>query len=238
MATTGTILEYSRWNGVIYMGRGKGNPKKDPRPFSERHPHANLILGLFLLLSAVAIAVLVIILLLNLIKGAFSSLSAWFATFSKSTEPVIIVALITGAVSIVGVMVGPTISKAIEYKRERREYLAKKREEPYSKFIDFFYTLQEKSKAGEDFSDDINDMVRGFSQKLTLWGSNKVIKKWLKFRESSNESLTKKDGGIDNLFVLEEIMFAMRKDMGLKKLSKGNLLQISIPDIKNYKKNK
>jgi len=215
--------------------RKKQKREKDSRPFSERHPHANMLLAVFLLLSAAAIVVLVVILLLNLIKGAFSSLSDWFSTFSKSTDPVIIVALITGAVSIVGVVVGPIISKAIEYKRERRKYLAQKREEPYSQFIDFFYTLQQKSKAGEDASDDINEMVKVFSQKLTLWGSNKVIKKWLKFRASSRESTEKENGEINNLFVLEQIMYAMRKDMGLRKLGKGDLLEISIHDIKKFK---
>lgn len=44
--------------------------------------------------------------------------------------------------------------------------------------------------------------ISKFSENLTLWGSNNVIKKWLKFRNISKTNVQ----GIDTLFVLEEII--------------------------------
>ena len=67
-----------------------------------------------------------------------------------------------------------------------------------------------------------------FSKQITLWGSKKVVNKWVEFRENSTniQSATK------NIFILEEIMNEMRKDLGLKKTRKGNLLAFFINDIK------
>ena len=64
-----------------------------------------------------------------------------------------------------------------------------------------------------------------FSKQITLWGSSKVVKK---FRENSaNPELARK-----NLLVLEDIMNEMRKDLGLKRTKKGNLLAFFVNDIK------
>ncbi len=36
---------------------------------------------------------------------------------------------------------------------------------------------------------EMSRMVSEFSKGLTLWGSNKVVKKWLKYRKASNRSV-------------------------------------------------
>ena len=46
-----------------------------------------------------------------------------------------------------------------------------------------------------------------FSKQITLWGSSKVVNKWVKFRENG----AKPDAGTDNLFLMEEIMNEMQK---------------------------
>ena len=68
-----------------------------------------------------------------------------------------------------------------------------------------------------------------------MWGSSRVIKKWIKFREFSQD----KEKAIENLFLLEEIVFEIRKDMGQgrKGLKKGDLLSFFINDIKKYMHN-
>ena len=78
----------------------------------------------------------------------------------------------------------------------------------------------------------IKDLSK-FSKKITLWGSTKVVKKWVEFREKGANS----DAGVENLFILEEIMNEMRKDLGLRKVKKGNLLAFFINDIKEAMKN-
>ena len=72
------------------------------------------------------------------------------------------------------------------------------------------------------------DDLSKFSRQITLWGSTNVVKKWIKFREQGANPEAK----IDNLFVLEDIMNEMRKDLGLRKVKKGNLLAFLVNDIK------
>ena len=61
-----------------------------------------------------------------------------------------------------------------------------------------------------------------------IWGSSKVINKWIQFRENGADPKKAKD----NLFLMESIMNDMRKDLGLKRVKKGNLLGFFINDIK------
>lgn len=71
-----------------------------------------------------------------------------------------------------------------------------------------------------------------FSKKITLWGSSKAVNKWVKFRENGANP----NAATDNLFIMEDIMNEMRKDLGLKRVKKGNLLAFFVNDIKQVMK--
>lgn len=153
---------------------------------------------------------------------------------TSNMDSVVIVALITGGISIVTVVISSIISKFIEYKQITKRYLYEKREKPYSEFISMIYKLQISQKNGkEEYTQTqmINDILN-FSQALTLWGSSKVIKKWIKFREIIQENPSR----TENLFMLEEIAFEIRKDMGQKRkgLKQGDLLSFFVNDIKSH----
>lgn len=141
--------------------------------------------------------------------------------------------MITGSVSILGVVISSIVSKIVEYRQNTKRYLYEKKEEPYSEFIEMVYKIQEKGKAKENINDEeMLDDIFSFSKKLTLWGSNKVIRKWLAFRKISQEQ----NDNTENLFMLEEIIFEIRKDMGQKKsgLEKGDILAFFVNDIEDY----
>ena len=130
-------------------------------------------------------------------------------------------------------MLSSIIAKRIEYKRNRQEYLAKKREIPYGQFVDMVYKIQSNVKVPDSYTDEqmISDISQ-FSRQITLWGSSKVVNKWVEFREKSlNPAMAK-----DNLFILEEIMNEMRADLGLKKAKKGRLLAFFINDVRELLK--
>ena len=201
----------------------------DNRSFSEKHDKLNLIIGLALVIILVALGCLLLFLIINLIKIMID----WLTGIASKMDAVVIVALITGSVSIIGVIISSIVAKIIDYKKSRQEYLAKKREESYGQFVDMVYRIQSSSKSGKIYTEEemIEDISK-FSKQITLWGSSKVVNKWVEFRENgSNPNL-----GTDNLFLLEEIMNEMRKDLGLKKVKKGNLLAFYINDIKKYLK--
>lgn len=201
--------------------------------FSAKHPKLYALLCFVVLLILLLMGLGLIWLLFKYIGIGISSFASWLTSVASKLEAVVLVALITGAVSIIGVVFTSVIAKIIDYKQKRREYLYQKREKPYEEFIDMVYKIQEYSKKNKKYPENemIQDMFK-FSKQLTLWGSNRVIKKWLKFRASSNTT----SSGAEIMFVMEDILYAMRKDMGLRKLSEGDLLAFFINDRENLKR--
>lgn len=207
--------------------------KKKNKPFNEKHP---IIYGLLCLIALLLLSAPFIAAILFLLKFIGTKIIAGFnylSSIASEMEAVVIVALITGGVSITGVIISSIVSKVVEYKQHRREYLYKKREKPYEDFVDMVYKIQKDTKGDIKYSSQqqIEDMYE-FSQKLTLWGSNRVIKKWLKFRTASEEEIS----GQEIMFILEDILYAMRRDMGLRKLKEGKLLSFFVNGMKDVKR--
>lgn len=181
----------------------------------------------FLILAIIGYA---FIWLLRLLLGNVGN----FIKSLSNMDAVVIVALITGSVSILGVVISSIVSKLIEYQQKTKRYLYEKKEEPYSEFIEMVYKLQDSERGNKEYCEkELLDDTISFSKKLTLWGSSKVIKKWLDFRKKSQEQ---NDNRTDILFILEEIIFEIRKDMGQKKsgLKQGDILAFFVNDIKDY----
>ena len=193
--------------------------------FLEEHQRINIILAVDLITIIVLAAGVI---LRSIVKGVIESLE-WLTSIVSNMDVVVIVALITGTVSIVSVIISSIVSKIIDYKKNRQEYLAKKREEPYGEFVEMIYKLQKNVEENNSYTEEmmLKDLS-SFSKQITLWGSSKVVNLWVKFRE---QGIVQEMG---NLFLLEELMNEMRKDLGMKKVEKGNLLAFFINDIRNY----
>ena len=207
--------------------------KKEKPPLAERHPKLYTLLGVLFLIILVGLSALVIYILFKYCSIGLAKMIDWLSSAVSKLDAVVIVALITGCVSIIGVVISSIFAKRVEYKRSRQEYLAKKREEPYGEFVDMIYKIQQNSRKSGSYTDKqmLEDLSK-FSKQITLWGSSKVVNKWVKFRENS---LNPESAG-KNLLVLEDIMNEMRKDLGLKKVKKGNLLAFFVNDIKSAMK--
>ena len=103
----------------------------------------------------------------------------------STTDWVIVVAMITGVVSIVGVVISSIVEKIVEYKYNVKRYLYDKREEPYKQFVEMIYKIIDNSNKADNekmTEEEMAHMVSEFSKGLKLWGSNRVVKKWLKYR--------------------------------------------------------
>lgn len=201
--------------------------------FAEKHPRWNMLIGLLLLLAFAAIGIFAIYYIFKYIGSGLSNLVSWLTSLASKMDAVVIVALITGGVSIIGVIISSIVAKSIDYKKARRTYLAQKREKPYGEFVEMIYKIQQNSKKPNSYTEKemIADLSR-FSREITLWGSSKVVNKWVKFRENGANP----EAGKENLFIMEDIMNEMRKDLGLKKVKKGNLLAFFVNDIKDAMK--
>lgn len=205
------------------------------QPFAELHPQISLIIGILIIVVMCVFLWAIGYYLLYYISIIFLSFINWISTLASKMDAVVIVALITGVISLVGVIISSIVAKVIDYRKSRQDYLAKKREEPYGQFVDMMYKLQQNSKNGNKYTKDmmIEDISK-FSKQITLWGSPRVVNKWVKFRENA----TNPDIETDNIFLLEEIMNEMRRDLGVKKVKKGKLLAFFINDIKEIIKGK
>ena len=202
--------------------------KQTKQPFAEKHPKLNLFLGFCLLIGIICISVFVLVKIFSFLGTSFTKL----LEAASNLDAVVIVALITGGVSLISVVFSSIIGKYWEYNRNRQLYLSQKREEAYKQFIYMVYRIQENINVPDSYSsEEMLDDVRSFSKDLTLWGSPKVVNKWIDFRQKSLEN----NSSPDNMYILEDIMNKMRKDMGCKKVKKGNLLSFFINDIKNSK---
>ena len=156
------------------------------------------------------------------------SIIKYLQNMTTSLDAVILVALITGSIS----LLNSFYSRYSDNKTKRREYLSAKREKPYAEFIELVYKITQNGRNGFTYSqkDMIND-ISSFNSKLSLWGSPKVVKKWNAFRKSSLEIKSKSDTEL--LILMEEVMNEMRKDLGVKSVGQGNLLSFFINDIEN-----
>lgn len=206
----------------------------DTLPFAERHPRWNFFIGLLLFFGMIAGAIVIVYYVINFISHIIGSFVDWISNVATTLDAVVMVALITGAVSIVGVIISSIVAKSLEYRKARREYLTQKREKPYGEFVDMVYKIQQNGKNGNKYTQDemIKDLMT-FSKEITLRGSPSVVNKWVKFKENGMKNTV----GLENVLLTEEIMNAMRKDLGLRKVKKGNLLSFFINDIKDAMKN-
>ena len=193
---------------------------------------SKLIGWVFLLLVVVAGGFLLFF-GIRYLKNLVIAFISWLESVASSFDAVVIVALITGTVSLIGVIISSIVAKSIEYKKQRQSYLAQKREKSYGAFVEMVYKIQQNTKNPGTYTE--NDMIKdilSFSQELTLWGSKKVADKWVQFRlNGANPEVA-----TSNLFLLEEIMNEMRYDLGVKRVKKGNLLSFFVNDVKNIKK--
>ena len=196
----------------------KKNRKNDMKiDFSERHPKTYTVISVLVVLI---LGCLALWFLSSLVIWIGSGLG-WLANEASKLDAVVIVALITGAVSIFSTIV----AKIIDYRKRKSEYLAQKREQPYEDFLIMYYKIHDNTNHPGSYPEEemIKD-INKFSKGITLWGSKEVVSKWVQFRQTANSD----ENQDDIMTIIEELMNEMRKDMGTKRVKKGRLLALTI----------
>ena len=201
----------------------------------QKHKKASTLIGIVIIIAAAVLAIIIGWSIIKLIITGIRRGLNWMSSTASKLDAVVSVALITGCVSVLGVIISSIVAKALDFRRSRREYLAKKREAPYGEFVDMVYKVQQNSKKPDSYTEEqMQEDILKFSRQMTLWGSPRVVDKWIRFRENgANPELAQK-----NLFVIEDILNDMRKDLGQRRVKKGNLLGFFVNDIKEAMKRK
>lgn len=187
--------------------------------FSEKHPIINLIIGFIVLIVLVIIGILTVQFVFDKAIGISKKLLKQLS----AQDAVVIVAVITGGVSIITVVISTIVGKVLEYRNTRMEYLTRKREDTYKQFVTFVQRIAEDTD-GTRYPKTVKDNdLNQFSKMLTLWGSKRVVKKWNEYQITINRGQTYSK---EQLGLLEEVVNAMRKDIGVGKVKKEYLSQI------------
>lgn len=117
---------------------------------NEKFNVKSFIMGLVYLIIIVALIILLFLkILLPLVFSPFFDMIYNVILKVSHLDAVIIVALITGTLSLIGVIINSIVSKLIDYTKSRNEYLAQKRESVYKDFINMIYNVFESVKRAE-----------------------------------------------------------------------------------------
>jgi ABC-type multidrug transport system fused ATPase/permease subunit len=129
--------------GVGERSRNGGNWLKENKSSSIK----DIIIGVVL----IALIGFLAIRLLGVFLGCVGNFINRLTQVASNMDVVVIVALITGSISILSVVISSIVSKIIEYRQNTKRYLYEKKEEPYSEFIEMVYKIQENAKETKEY---------------------------------------------------------------------------------------
>jgi hypothetical protein len=135
----------------------------------------------------------------------------------------------TVVVSVVSVTLGKYFERKMNIEQDQR----KKKVELYEKFIDILFSILNTQRTKKASSEkEVLQSLTEWTQKLIVWGSNDVIRQWNVIRLHLGETT---ETPVGNLFELEKLLIAIRKDVGFSgTYKKGELLSLFINDIDKY----
>jgi hypothetical protein len=186
----------------------------------------------------------------------FSGILAWvilkiwllFWDYISHAQPEVGAAIIAGSFTVIISVLSVVIARAFERNKELAQMRWEKEQEIrkqyipiYQELVKFLFRIFTSSKTGNPMSpEELNQFFVSFTQEILVWGSDKFIKEFSEFRESSVEYAERVKGGnatkddlIETMEKLEHLLYSVRVDCGHenKGLGKGDLLTLFINDI-------
>lgn len=159
-----------------------------------------------------------------------------FILESITEEPTITVAIITGFVSIVAIVIQRIWEKRYKTEQEIRRKKLPIYQKIISEFSYFFYTNpslktdEEKEIFQQEKTDRLIKFITDNNGDIITWASDEVLKEWSLFRKYA---LLNENQGMNLMFQTEKIFYAIRHDLGHKNknLECGDILRLYINDI-------
>ncbi|WP_269303387.1 hypothetical protein [Aeromicrobium sp. HA] len=156
----------------------------------------------------------------------------------EGVNPTVAAAIVAAAATTIVSVLGVTLGRYLE-RRDQIELELRQRKIPiYIEFVEgimkmFFNSVSEsggtnlvEKKAGEG-PFDLVEFFKKMTPQLMIWASNDVVSSWSRFRRGAD-----KTPPIDYMFMMEDLLAAIRKDLGHNgQMAKGDLLGTYINDI-------
>ena len=122
------------------------------------------------------------------------------------------VAIVTGVVSIAGVVYSAYM--------KRKEYLSEKRKDAYLLFLRFMYELMIINPDMD--KKRIIKNINKFQSSILLWGSPSVIRAWNTFKQNNTDNPQDTE---KTLHYIEILINAMRTDLGVIKVKENEIIK-------------
>lgn len=182
----------------------------------------------------------IIIVLVIFIVGWISLSFLWnelreiFVGLKKEVAAALIAGVATVLVSVLSVI----LTKYYERKRKIEQEIREKKIPMYVEFVEFWFrVLYSKNITGKKIEEkEMIEFFSDFTQKVMVWGSDEVLILWSRYRRAFVDIEDPKSVSPEKLFDFEDLLMAIRKDMGHKNkgVIKGDLLGLFINDIDKY----
>lgn len=159
---------------------------------------------------------------------------AFIAQRLTSLKSDLAVAIVAASASVTVSVVSLVISKRFETHASIIQELRIKKTPIYEEFIGTLYRVLFAEQLGDPPMPqaDLMRFFASYTEKLTIWGSDGVIKAW----RAARMSAVAKVEGANILFVYENLILEIRKDLGHKNqgFKRGTVLGLFVNDIDRY----
>lgn len=150
--------------------------------------------------------------------------SSWFYLIVSS--------ILVPLVPVVVLLIQYIIVKKSEAKQRYRERKAIPCEKFVRSFVDLLFETKVKMVNGMDITKGLEER-KEYTIDFILWGSNEIIEKWLELRQFAEKGIEQSSNltaeelkKMEILIYWENMLFAIRKEFGHKKLNQGDLLRL------------
>lgn len=180
----------------------------------------------------------VALLVLAAMAWGLYAVSVRLVAYLLTLNPNVAAAIIAGSVTVLVSTASVVIAKHLENRALIFKEHHEKKIPVYESLISFLYKVLFSSKIGDAPTE--TEMIKffaGFTDKITVWGSDEVLKAFSDFRRQAvrnAESNSPDPSGV--MFLYEDLLLAVRRDLGHKNkgLQRGDVLALFVNDIDKY----
>ena len=181
-------------------------------------------------------AALLLAVMAALVWGLYTLIAKFVAHLMTLTlNPNVVASIIAASTTVLVATLSVLLAKRLEIRtlvfKEHRD----KKIPIYESLIKFVYDAMFQSNKGKTLSQaEMLSFLKEFVEKITVWGSDDVLKAVIDFKRQAPEVIAQDPA--KSLFVLENMLFAIRRDLGHKNkdLKKSDLLALFITDIDKH----
>ena len=160
----------------------------------------------------------------------------------KSLKPEIGVAVIASCGTILVSVLSILVSKWLERRSEIRREQQCKKIEIYENFIGTWFDFLFANKFDKPMPSEkeIFTRIAPIIRQMVPWGSDEVIKSFVKFRDVASKMGKDDENTLEMLNSFEKLLLDIRKDLGhsCRNLESGDLLKLFITDYDKFKNTK